>query len=152
MQIGCLGHICKIWDQRGYSNVHTPKVFLFIILRLMEWPKALYIFDLAHFQKQLIHKKCARTKMQEILGHYICFFFVESRVLIFQDSRFLFTAKLLRIDMKNLRFNRYTKSRLYLGYTNMTVYTRLTVYTRMTDWFLKKNRTQVILHVEGWFF
>ena len=77
--------------------------------------------------------------MQEILGHYICFFFVESRVLIFQDSRFLFTAKLLRIDMKNLRFNRYTKSRLYLGttnmtdYTNMTVYTRLTVYTRMTD-------------------
>ena len=55
--------------------------------------------------------------MQEILGHYICFFFVESRVLIFQDSRFLFTAKLLRIDMKNLRFNRYTKSRLYLGTT-----------------------------------
>ena len=42
-----------------------------------------------------------------------------SRVLIFQDSRFLFTAKLLRIDMKNLRFNRYTKSRLYLGTTNM---------------------------------
>ena len=73
-----------------------------------------------HFQEQLIHKKCARTKMQEILGHYICFFFVESRVLIFQDSRFLFTAKLLRIDMKNLRFNRYTKSRLYLGTTNMT--------------------------------
>ena len=22
MQIGCLGHICKIWGQTGYSNIY----------------------------------------------------------------------------------------------------------------------------------
>ena len=44
-----------------------PKVSLFIISRLMEWPKVLYIFDLAHFREQLIHKKCARTKCRRFL-------------------------------------------------------------------------------------
>ena len=28
---------------------------------------------IVHFREQLIHRKCARAKMQEIFGHYICF-------------------------------------------------------------------------------
>ena len=39
-----------------------------------------------------------------------------SRVLIFQDSRFLFTAKLLRINMKNFTFQQVYKIALILRY------------------------------------
>ena len=113
-----------------FYNISTctyPKSVLIYNFKVDGVTKSFVHFRSCAFSRTANSQKMREDKMQEILGHYICFFFVESRVLIFQDSRFLFTAKLLRIDMKNLRFNRYTKSRLYLGYSNMTVYTRLTV-------------------------
>ena len=36
--------------------------------------------------------------------------------------------------------------------TNLTEGTDLTEETKLTERFLKKNRTQLILHVEGYFF
>ena len=36
MQIGCLGHICKIWGQRGYSNIYMYEERICILVFLLQ--------------------------------------------------------------------------------------------------------------------